>query len=360
MSDDFVRILSIDGGGIRGIIPAMVLNTLLKGLKAQDVFHLIAGTSTGGIIACGLAKPNPMTLTEIIALYVEHGGEIFKPVPLGGIDGPKYRPDALVKYLGQEFETTHLSDINGNGDKAELLIPSYAIGLPVEKPPGNSCAPMFFRSWQARGLQLVHGETAAENDFRLSAVARATSAAPTYFPPQQLFNKAGQEFTMIDGGVFANNPTMCAIVEAHRLYGTQKVLVVSIGTGSQPTRIDANAALTWNELQWLQPILTILMDGNSQTTRIEVDELLDDNHWRFDISLATPTPQGEAVDAAMDNASPKNIKALEDKANQLIDTNSNQINALAKLLSPPKASFQPSQTAAAKGMLVSAATPPRA
>ncbi len=74
---DSMRILSIDGGGIRGIIPAIVIQSLRK-LKAQDVFHIIAGTSTGGIIAYGLAKPNPISLQDIIDLYVKHGSEIFE------------------------------------------------------------------------------------------------------------------------------------------------------------------------------------------------------------------------------------------------------------------------------------------
>ncbi len=362
MSDDVVRILSIDGGGIRGIIPAMVLGALLKDRNAQDVFHLIAGTSTGGIIASGLAKPNPMTLTEITSLYVDHGADIFNPATgsPGGILGPRYSPDALIALLGEEFEKTHLSDINASGDKAELLIPSYAIGLPKENPPGNTCAPMFFRSWQARGVLLEGDATAAEYDFRLSAVARATSAAPTYFPPQALLNKAGQQFTMIDGGVFANNPAMCAIVEAHKLYSAQNFLVVSIGTGSEPSRIDAVAAATWGDVQWALPLITILMDGASQTTCVEVSELLANNHWRFDTSLASPTPQGEQVDPAMDNASAANIKALQDKANQLISANSAQLAALAELLAPPKANIPPGQTRALKGMLVSTNTPPSA
>ena len=63
-----------------GIIPAMVIQALLGDLKAQDVFHIIAGTSTGGIIACGLAKPDPIDLQDIIDLYVKHGSEIFKKV----------------------------------------------------------------------------------------------------------------------------------------------------------------------------------------------------------------------------------------------------------------------------------------
>jgi uncharacterized protein len=82
-----VRSLSIDGGGIRGIIPARVLQELLGDHPAQDVFHLIAGTSTGGIIGCGLAKPNPMTPTELIDLYVEHGDDIFARPQLKRLPG---------------------------------------------------------------------------------------------------------------------------------------------------------------------------------------------------------------------------------------------------------------------------------
>jgi patatin-like phospholipase/acyl hydrolase len=348
---DQVRILSIDGGGIRGIIPAMVVKKLLGDLKAQEVFHIIAGTSTGGIIACGLAKPNPMSPQEIVDLYVERGSSIFQPVS-DGILRPKYSPDALIYYLGYEFETTHLSDINASGNKAELVIPSYAIGLPKEKPPGNTCSPMFFRSWQARGFLLEDGATAAEYDFRLSAIARATSAAPTYFPPQPLQNKAGQVFTMIDGGVFANDPAMCALVEAHKLYNSQNFLVVSIGTGSEPTRIDAKAAETWGGALWLFPILTILMEGSAQTTGAEVSELLAENHWRFDVSLASRTPQGELVDAAMDDASAANIRALQDKAQQLIDDNAERLDELSGILASPKASLQPNRTEAPKGMLL--------
>jgi hypothetical protein len=63
-----IRILSIDGGGIRGITPAMVIKALLGDVKAQDAFHIIAGTSTGGIIACGLAKPDPVSIQKIVDL----------------------------------------------------------------------------------------------------------------------------------------------------------------------------------------------------------------------------------------------------------------------------------------------------
>jgi len=141
----------------------------------------------------------------------------------------------------------------------------------------------------------------------LDSIARATSAAPTYFPPATIVNKAAQSFTMIDGGVFANNPTVCVMVEAYHLYHSTNFMVVSIGTGSEPTRIDASAALNWGDLSWAMPMMSIFQDGSAQTVSVETDELLGDSHWRFNISLTTQTPQGETVNPDMDDASPANV-----------------------------------------------------
>jgi hypothetical protein len=143
MADEVVRILSIDGGGIRGIIPAIVVNKLLGNIRAQDAFHIITGTSTGGIIASGLAKPNPMTPQEIVNLYVDKGTSIFREIDPGS-GGPKYNANVLLGYLGEEFNKTRLSDINVSGTEAELLVPSYAIGLPKEKPPATLVRQCFF------------------------------------------------------------------------------------------------------------------------------------------------------------------------------------------------------------------------
>jgi hypothetical protein len=284
MSDP-VRILSIDGGGIRGIIPTMVLQAILPSTKAQDAFHIIAGTSTGGIIASGLAKPNPLTLDQILSLYVDHGYDIFNKDTenkLHTVTGPRYGADALESQLKAQFGQTYLFEVRDT----ELLVPSYAIRLPEPDANGSTSAPMFFRSWQARGL-LLNGKPAPKFDFQLADIARATSAAPTYFAPAAIHNKAGQAFTMIDGGVFANNPTASAIVEAYHLYHSTDFLIVSLGTGSVPVQIDANAAAGWGDLEWASPIITILMAGNAQTVAFEVQELFgNDQYARLDISLA--------------------------------------------------------------------------
>jgi hypothetical protein len=347
---DAVRILAIDGGGIRGIIPTMVLQAILGTTKAQDAFHIIAGTSTGGIIASALSKPNPLGLDQILSLYVDHGYEIFDKDTenrLHTVAGPRYHPDALESQLKAELGDTYLSEVKDT----ELLVPSYAIKLPEPDVKGNTAAPMFFRSWQARGV-LLTGKAADKYDFKLTDIARATSAAPTYFPPAAIQNKAGQSFTMIDGGVFANNPTICAMVEAYHLYHSTEFLIVSLGTGSVPVQIDANAAAGWGDIAWVGPIITILMDGNAQTVAFEVHELFgNDQYTRLDISLATATPQGEIVDPAMDNALQGNLKALQDKANQLIDDQKAQIQSLATELAQPKAAVQPKTSLPAKSLI---------
>jgi uncharacterized protein len=336
--------------GIRGIIPAMVLQALLGNHKAQNAFHIIAGTSTGGIIACGLAKPNPISLADIINLYALHGSEIFDKNSINDghlLEYPRYNATALENYLASQFASTYLSQVKD----VELLVPSYAIELPKINAAGSRCAPLFFRSWQARGV-LVGGSIGNEHDFKLASIARATSAAPTYFPPAIIVNRAGQSFTMIDGGVFANNPTVCAIIEAYHLYQSKNFLVVSLGTGSVPIRIDASAASWWGDVNWAGPLISIFMDGNSQTVAFETAELFgDDQFTRLDISLASPTPEGETVNPDLDDASPDNIKALVNKAKELIHAEDRRIKDLANLLAEPKANVQPIGSLPAKGML---------
>ena len=164
---------------------------------------------------------------------------------------------------------------------------------------------------------------------------------------------------MIDGGVFANNPTMCAIVEANHLYRTEDhmpdIMVVSLGAGSNPIRIDAAAAMHWGDLSWAVPIISIFQDGNSQTVAFETDELLVGDHWRFDASLTTKTPEGGTVNASIDDASPENVEALVKKAKQLIADQHGRINEVAKVLAQPKAKVQPQNRMSPKGMMISRA-----
>jgi hypothetical protein len=336
-----IRILSIDGGGIRGIIAAAVLQELLGGQHAQDVFHLIAGTSTGGILACGLCRPQPLSPQDLIDLYVQHGPEIFtRPLlrrwPGADLLEERYLAKALELHLHRQLGDIRLSDVQG----VDLLVPSYAIELPIPRPNGETRAPLFFRSWQAAGEDLPPGATPAEYDFLLRDVARATAAAPTYFEPAAIRNVAGQQFGMLDGGVFANNPAMCALVAAWRRYGSgHRYILISLGTGFLQRPIPLAQAKGWGKIGWLEPILSVLMDGTADTVSFQAQELLGPDHHRFDIPLGVSRDEPHAVNDDFDDASPGNIAALLAKAADLVEAQQAQIQAVAQLLREPRMSI---------------------
>lgn len=333
-----VRILSIDGGGIRGIIAATVLRELLGDQRAADVFHLIAGTSTGGILACGLCKPNPLRPQDLIDLYVDKGRDIFTRSFLGRLPGAdlfeeRYPAEPLESQLRRQLGETQLSQIRG----VDLLVPSYAIELPMPRLNGETRAPLFFRNWQAAGEALPPDASSAEYDFLLRDVARATSAAPTYFEPAAIRNVAGQRFGMIDGGVFANNPAMCALVAAWRRYGHEhRFLMVSLGNGFLQRPIPLETAKRWGKIGWLEPIRSVLMDGNADTVAVQAQEVLGQDYHRFDIPLGVTSEDFHAANDDFDDASADNIRALLAKADDLIGTERTRIDAVAQLLRQPK------------------------
>jgi uncharacterized protein len=162
-----MRILAIDGGGIRGIIPALVLAEIERrsGRRTFELFDLIAGTSTGGILACALCAPEPLPAEKLVALYEEEGPEIFSRSVFqeirsaGGLADEKYDSAALDRALDR-----FLSDKRLSSSRPDLIVPAYDTAEP---------GPYFFKSRKAR-------ESEAD-DFSLAVVARATSAAPTSF-----------------------------------------------------------------------------------------------------------------------------------------------------------------------------------
>ncbi len=328
MAEKIIRILSIDGGGIRGIIPARILQRIEEatGKTARELFHMIAGTSTGGIIGCGLTIGK--TARQMGDLYAAQGGDIFhrslweRVTTVDGLSNPDYDPQPLELVLYRELGDIWLSQTSG----AELLVPSYAIQLPYSVA-GDGVGllyprmPYFFKSWKARipGMDHQPDETPQQNDFVLRSIARATSAAPTYFPPALIANARGEQYGMIDGGVFANNPGMCALVSAYKLWpDAEDYIVVSLGTGSLERPIPYNQAKDWGLVHWARPILNVLMDGNADTTCYQLDQVLGESHYRFDISLGQdPKQDPDAVNEDFDDASPDNIRRIEAKAETL-------------------------------------------
>ena len=315
---DLVRVLSIDGGGIRGIVPAMVLQELERKLcrSVAESFDLIAGTSTGGILALVLTTPDVSgkpryTAHDAVELYENEGRNIFsrpwlhRLKALGNLNSSKYPTDGIQSVLEKYFDQSRLSQAT-----TDVLITSYEI---------ERRFPLFFRSATAR--------LRPDYDFPMAEVARATSAAPTYFAPTRIANPFTKEtFSLIDGGVFANNPAACALVEARTALPARSYLVASLGTGELTRSIPYRQAKHWGLTQWAKPVLDIVFEGVSSTVDYQLRQMLPPNrYFRFQTAL-------EERVQSMDNVKPDNITALKCVATRLIREQERSLDQLCEQL----------------------------
>jgi uncharacterized protein len=349
------RILSIDGGGIRGIIPAMILAEIEKRTQKpiSSLFDLIAGTSTGGILALGLTKPKSTpdadgqtpehrepaySALALVSMFAEHGSEIFyEPLIeeiLGGIDDiikPKYTSEGREEILKKFFGATPMKDT-----LKEVFITSYDIELRT---------PVFFTSNVIKQNLRSRSFRRICRGFTMKQAAMATSAAPTYFSPYRIQTSQSPSsfYTLVDGGVFANNPSSLALMEAlnnakeaakkgEQPWTLNDVLVVSLGTGSLTKVYPYNEAKNWGLLGWVRPILNIILDGSSESVSCELEQLLsrasdqpNRQYYRFQAYL------DERLEP-MDNAKAENIRQLIRVAKQIIEEREDDIDNLCSEL----------------------------
>ncbi len=331
-----VRILSIDGGGIRGIIPARILEHIeaRTGRRISELFHLVAGTSTGGIIACALTSPapngRPRPASEIADLYRQRGREIFQSSfwhgfgSLGGLVDEKYEARHLEDILEAFFGDTMLSEVH-----QDLLVTSY--DLQTRKP-------FFFKSWKARGEHVREEEAAVQRDFEVRWVARATSAAPTYFEPAVL-KKRNRTLPLVDGGVFANNPAMCALTAARKLFPrASRTMVLSLGTGETRRTIPYEEARDWGLAGWARPLLYIIFDGVSDAVDYHLSMLLSQrDYFRFQTAMSSAPDDEDAPNDDMDDARPENIRLLERLSQDILQRDRQKMNRLVRQLRTPMA-----------------------
>src|SRR5829696_6542684 len=319
------KVLSIDGGGIRGIIPAMILAEIERrtGKRTAEVFDLVTRTSTGGILALGLTKPGQnggpeYSAKKLIDLYETEGGKIFS-IPVwhrihsaGGLAEEKYPAKGIEEVALEYFKDVPLAEA-----LTEVLVTAYEI---------EHRGPWFFKRRHARD------DNSEGDDFLMREVARATSAAPTYFEPIQLTWGPHGKRAFIDGGVHSNNPAMCAYVEARKIYPEESdFLVVSLGTGEQTREMPYEEVKGWGLALWAQPILNVVFDGVSDTVDYQLKELLSTEegdarrYYRFQTVLDIGKDD-------MDDASATNIHALKEKAQEIIDKNDAALETLCSHL----------------------------
>ncbi|XP_048131279.1 patatin-like protein 2 isoform X3 [Rhodamnia argentea] len=287
---NLITILSIDGGGIRGLIPGTILDFLetelqkLDGKDARivDYFDVISGTSTGGLVTAMLTTPNEknrpvFAAKDIKDFYLNHCPKIFpqdscpfKPVTkmIKAVAGPKYDGKYLHKIVREELGDKRLHQTLTN-----VVIPTFDI---------KTLQPTIFSSYQVKKDPSV--------DALLSDICISTSAAPTYLPAHKFETKdpSGKvrEFNLIDGGVAANNPTLVAMGEVTKaiMGGSsdffpikptdyRRFLVISLGTGTRKAegKYTAHEAAKWGVLGWLTSGGSPLIDVFTQASADMVD-----------------------------------------------------------------------------------------
>jgi patatin-like phospholipase/acyl hydrolase len=349
-----IRILSLDGGGIRGLLSAHILaalekkinehwqkqnpdKTLERPLRLSNYFDMVAGTSTGGILGCILMTPDPVVPhypkysgIDAVKLYRDFGKAIFKKTWTG-------RLPLLPAFFGSKFTGNNLESILqerfGDIRMSSLLNPCLITSYDIEKRKA-----LFFTKQDAV-------EKGDMYDFYVKDVARSTSAAPTYFPPFRFESMQGLKNYAIDGGLFANNPTMCAVIEALKLFGTKtpdggtellspaNMFILSIGTGTVKKPYMYEKAVSWGLLNWVSPIIDIMMSGVSETVDYQLRKLYSsigesDHYFRLMPNLYT-------ADSEMDNVSDANLDALNQAGIQNVQDFDNQLELIAAKLMVP-------------------------
>ncbi|CAA6674817.1 unnamed protein product [Spirodela intermedia] len=348
VSDKLITILSIDGGGVRGIIPATIIAFLEKELqeldgedaKIADYFDVIAGTSTGGLVTAMLTAPSEhnrpiLAAKDIKDFYLENCPKIFPQIggPLAGIrqlingiTGPRYDGKYLHKLIREKLGSVKLGDTLTN-----VLIPAFDI---------RNLQPTVFSSSEAKNGNCLNAT--------LSDVCISTSAAPTYLPAYyfnvQTPRGGKREFNLIDGGVAANNPALLAIrdmtketrrknpeVGNSEQLDLKKVLLVSLGTGTtQMDKYSAGDAAKWGIVGWLNnqgsnPLIDVFTQASVDMVDLHISAVFqtlrcEENYLR----IQDDTLSGDA--SSVDIATKENLGKLVKIGEDLLDKPVSRVN----------------------------------
>lgn len=290
-----MKVLAIDGGGVRGLIPAIVLAEIESrtGRRVGDLVDLIGGTSAGAIIACGLTRPDPLPAARIADLFERESARIFdrsllkRVTSVNGLLDERYESDGLVQTLTDHLGTARLADA-----APALLLTAYDLQ-------------------RRRAMFLRRGD-----DLSMVDAAHASSAAPTYFEPVPV-----NGMTLIDGGVFATNPAMCAFAEE----AGRTEFLLSLGTGEQTRPLPYEQVRDWGQLEWARPVIDVVFDGIADAVDEQLSRLLGDGYVRLQ------TPLDEASDE-LDDASEENLAALRREAERLIAARDDEIDRVCERL----------------------------
>lgn len=281
------RILSIDGGGLRGIIPVIILEELerITGKPIHEMFDLVAGTSTGGLIACALVKPT--SIKDIKEVYTKKSKIIFPKEnffknilrKINKLWSPEFNNDGLLNVVNSVVGSARMLDC-----KKPLFVTAYEV---------NNNEASFFKTRHA--IDDKNNINMSDSNTLLSDICMATSAAPTYLPAWKKFFNL-KDRTYVDGGMFMNNPSVGAIIEAskyhaHPTYNRpdmkfEDICVLSLGTGIYSDTTFKTSAEKGGELNWIRSAVDLMLQSSNHTVAYQAEELLEEGQYlRLNVNI---------------------------------------------------------------------------
>ena len=331
-----IRILSVDGGGVRGIVPAVVLeyieNRIIEVTKnpaarLSDFLDFTAGTSTGSIISSMIIIPNDCgkpkyKMEDIVKAYFELADVVFKKdfwrnvKTLWGLFGPKYSNKYIENELLKKLDHWKMKD---------LLKPCAFTGYDIAKRRPN--------------IYTNRDESRKYEDYFVKDIIRGSTSIPAYFEPAY-FRDGIDINTIVDGGVFANNPALVAFIEAGKTpeilnkfknVSPENTLLLSFGTSKyKPKEYTFNQTKRWGMAKWLTPILDILLQGMSEITQYEMEIIFKsynagNNFIRINPPIVLGNPSGK-------DSSAENMKHLHQDALNYITTNKTMLDNIVDQL----------------------------
>jgi predicted acylesterase/phospholipase RssA len=293
---------------------------------------MIAGTSTGGILTCVYLLADPktgrpqFTAKQAVDLYLNHGDDIFtvplfkKVSSLGGLTDEKYPAATLEKTLSLYF---------GDAKLSQLLKPCVITSYDIAERE----VVIFNSSDNLDGTRL-------DKDFLLRDVARATSAAPTYFEPANIHALDHSVLPLIDGGVFANNPSLCAYAEfaaARPGSGVGDVALLALGTGGKEKHFAYSEAKDWGAVEWVRPVIDITLSAVAEAVDYQLRQLFQAAAAPAQYLRINPE-LGPNTSPEMDDASLANMRRLKADGDRAYATHREELERFARtFLLPPEA-----------------------
>lgn len=267
-----IRVLSIDGGGTRGLIPARLLAALERelGCPHRDTFDVIAGTSTGALIAAGLCRPDRVVQAETIATTYKNGAAAIFP-----------RPRKLLRLPHRAARPPEFDRILGTYVGSTCLLRDAAVELAIPALNMNSQDAVLFTRAEAR---------ARESSLTLAEVVLASSAAPTYLPAVPLAWNEGAEGIFVDGGLFANNPALLVATALRGRFPRRPIRVLSLGCGAAPAQLPAGEGRLrrwalgdgsdFTQVAWMRHLAQTCMDASGDAADDCARVMLGDSYLR--------------------------------------------------------------------------------